>query len=178
MFARVRVEHELHERSLQARQVPLHHDEPCARDLARGFEIELAESFAELDMVARLEAELAWFAPLAHLGVVVLAVAGRNAVGQQVRQAEFDVAQPRLHFLQRRLVRLEPIAEILDRCEQRLDVLALRFRLADIPGAGITFALQLLGLDLQRLAAFLECQVGVGVEFEAASREIRGNLGG
>ena len=177
MFAGVRIEHELHERALQSRQLTLHHDKPGAGDLARGFKIELAESFAELDMVARLETELAWFAPLTNLGIVVLAIAGRDVVGQEVRQAEFDVAQPHLHFLQRRLVRLEPVAEILDRCEQRLDVLALCFRLADSFGTRITLALQLLGLDLQRLAAFLECQIGVSVKLEASARKIRGHLG-
>ena len=177
VFAGVRVEHELDERALQPCELSFHHDEAGAGDLARGFEVELAEAFAKLDMVARCEIALRRLAPRAHFGIVVLAIPGRDVVGEQVRQSQLDVAQALLNLLQGCLARLEPVAEILNSGKQRRDILALRLRLADALRARIALALQLLGLDLNCLAAFLQGQVRVGIELEAAAREIRGNFG-
>ena len=70
----------------------------------------------------------------------------------------------------------QPITEVLHCCKQGLYVFALRFRLADVLGACVALALQLLGLDLQRLAPLLEGQVAGGIERESATCEIGSHL--
>ncbi len=127
-------------------------------------------------MVACREIGLYRLAPCADFGIVVFTVPGRDIIRHQVRQAQLDVAQLTLYLLQCLLTGLEPVPEVFHGREQRLDILALGFRLADTLGARIALALQLLGFDLQRLAALLECQVGVGIKLEAAARQVCGHV--
>ena len=143
----------------------------------RAPEILLAERLAQLDVVACRESELSGLAPAADFPVVVLGRPVGHVVGQQVGQPEFDVAELALHCLQRLLTRLEAFAEVLYGREQRLNVLALGLGLADAPRARVALVLQRLGLDLQGLAALVEREVGVGVEYEAASGQVGCNIG-
>ena len=91
MLARVQVDHELAERALQPRQRTAQHDEARAGDLRRGGEVHHAERLAQLEMLLRLEAEIARLAVLLQhdVGGLVRTVGhvGIEHVGQAFEHA-------------------------------------------------------------------------------------------
>ena len=102
-----------------------------------------------LDVVPRFETGIGRLAPAPHFRVVLFGVAGRHVVRDQVWQAQLNVAQLRLDFLQLAVARFETFAQLFDGSQEGLDVLALRFRLADTLGIRVALVLQSLRLDLQ-----------------------------
>ena len=59
MFADMRIEHELNQRSLQSRQCAAHDCETRTRDLARAVEIQQTQAFTQIDMIFHLKVEFA-----------------------------------------------------------------------------------------------------------------------
>ena len=94
---------------MQPRELRTHHHEARAGNAARRFEIQSAERFAQLDVIPRLEVELARLAPAAHFDVGLLIAPFRHRLVQQVRQAHLPLIELRLHFGEL-LVRRPPVA--------------------------------------------------------------------
>ena len=69
------------------------------------------------------------------------------------------------------------LAEFLADDQQRRNVLALGFRLADALGVGIARGTHFVRSDLRRLATILERLEALDVEREATAREVRGDGG-
>ena len=99
-------------------------------------------------MIQRLEVELTWLTPAAHLQVRRLIGAIRDVVEQQVGQAQLDLLQLRLHLAQLRLGGRQLVTEVLYGSQQGLDILALRFRFADLLRTRISLVSKRLDLDL------------------------------
>ena len=74
----VHVEHELRERAMQPRHRAAQR-EARAGELGRGLEIQAAERFADVDVIARRNVERARRAPASHLDVVFFRLPDRNA---------------------------------------------------------------------------------------------------
>jgi hypothetical protein len=68
------------------------------------------------------------------------------------------------------------LTEVLDGGEQWRNVLPLRLGLANAFRARVAFVLQSLRVDLQRLAPLFERKIAIGVEAEASTGEIGGNV--
>jgi hypothetical protein len=178
MLARVGIQHQLDQGALQARERPSHDSEPRTRNAAGRLEVEKTEILTQIDMVLRLETQSGGLSPAPHLGIIRLRRADGHVIGQQVRQAQLYVIQLRLNFLKRGLVTLQLVAQVLDRSQQWLDILALRFRFANALGAAVALAAQRLCFHLQRFTALLERKVVPGVKCESASSKIPSNLCG
>ena len=162
MLVGVQIEHELPERAFQPRQAFFQHDETRARQFRRGFEIHLAERFAEFEMLLgwvreRIVALRAEFMML-HIAVLVV------AVGHLV---ERQIGNPRQRFFKflRGLLLLGLKGRY--RCFQRRDLghqgLRLRFvlglfGLADFLGGRVAARLGLFERDDRRAPASVDAQ--------------------
>ena len=149
MLAGVRVEHELRQCALHARDRARQHGEARRGETRARLEIDAAQQLTEVDVVTRLEVERARLAPAPDLDVVVLAGAVGHRVVGQVGQAEHERLEFALDRLQAFLARLELLAELGDRLAFRLDVLAPRLGRANRLAAPVALGLQALGLGLQ-----------------------------
>ncbi len=94
VLAGVQVEHELRERAMQVRDLC----RACTTKRAPEMRPAASKSsppqvLAELDVIARLEAERARLAPAAHLDVRTLVAAVRHRFVQQVRQSELPALE-------------------------------------------------------------------------------------
>ena len=85
MLARVQIEHQLRDCSMQARDRALQHDEASTRELRGGIEIDEPELLAERDVIERLERELRRISPPSYLDVRRGVRAFGNRLVQQVR---------------------------------------------------------------------------------------------
>lgn len=126
VLQRVRVDHELRERAVQACNRAAQHREACAGELRAGFEIE-TERRADVDVILHREVELARRAPAAHLDVVGFVFADRHAFVRDVRHAQHQVGQARLDLAELGLRRLHLVADAADFGHHGRRVLALPF---------------------------------------------------
>jgi hypothetical protein len=136
-----------------------------------GFEVDLAVEGAEIHMVARGEGELARRAPSAHFHVVGFAHPRRHRFMRDIGYMRQKILELKLERFQRLLAFAEPIAQIRDRGQQRLDIFTARFRLAYRFALGVAFGLQGLGVDLQLFTPGFEGLISLEVELEAAGGE-------
>ena len=90
MLGGVHVEHELHQRAVEPRAVPLEHDEARAADLRGTLEVENVEPRADLDVIVRIEVKRWLVAPNTHLDVVVFGETIRRVRMRKVRQVQQD----------------------------------------------------------------------------------------
>ena len=60
MLGRVQIEHELPERALEPREATLQHHEACAGELGGGLKVHLAKTLAEIEMLLRRKAIMAF----------------------------------------------------------------------------------------------------------------------
>src|SRR5882724_2727650 len=98
MLARMQVEHEIGECSLQSRsQIPIH-SETRACEFYRALHIKYAELLAELPMRFRREIELWRSAPTANFYIIFRAFAWRDGIAWQVGDSRHDLLQPLLKF--------------------------------------------------------------------------------
>ena len=94
MMVRVQIEHELHQRAFQPRELALQHDEPRARHARRRLEVHQAERLADIEM-------LFWIgddglrSPLAHDDVAMFVRAFRHLGQRRIR----DLQQRRVEHL-------------------------------------------------------------------------------
>ena len=96
MLARVRVEHELHERALEPGTLTQQECEPRARDPRRPLEVHDAERLTEVVVGARREAEVRFGPPLPLDHVVGLRLADRHGLVEKVGDAQEQVIEPAL----------------------------------------------------------------------------------
>ena len=176
VLAGMHVQHELHQRAMQTRNGPVQRHEAAAGQPARELEVDAAEHRAEIDVILRLEIERRRLAPAALLAIVLLALADRHALVNEIWDAERDVVDPRLDRVEPRLGGLELLAELAHLGDQRRDVLARRLGLADRLGARVALVLQRLGAYLHFLALALERLDARHVERVAARGETLGGL--
>ena len=87
MLARVRIEHEIHQRAFQARAQPAVHREPRGRDLRRAFQVQDAEFGTKIPMRLGREVERARRAPAVDLDVILGAAPHGNRLVRKVRHA-------------------------------------------------------------------------------------------
>src|SRR5262249_48846788 len=78
MLARVHIEHELSERTLEPCEAALQHHEARARQLRGGLEIHLPEPLAKIEMLLRREAIIALGAEAVMLDVAAWVLAVRH----------------------------------------------------------------------------------------------------
>ncbi len=173
MLGGVCVEHELGDRAVQARDLAFHHDEARAGEFRGGIEVEAAETGADVDVVLRLEAELARLAPAALLDRVLGPAADRDARVRKVGDERDELGQLLLHGGVLRFHLLQLLAELgaLPHQRCRLRFVLLRLGLPDLPGEGIALGLQLLGGALDPPARLLERPEAGDVEGVATRRE-------
>ena len=94
----MQIEHEVHERTLEAgTEVPVD-GESRAGDLGRPFEIEDPEALSQFPVRLGSEIELRWCAPAANLDVVIRTMANWDTGVWKIWDARQDVAQPRVRF--------------------------------------------------------------------------------
>ena len=173
VLAGVQIQHELDQGPVQAGDAGIHDREAGTGDLRRRFEVELAEGFAHVHVVAGFEIELAGRAPAAQLHVVVLVAAvGRLRVGQ-VGQAAEQFVQFLLHQRQFLFGHLELFAQGRDLGQDGAGILPFGLGLADGLRAGLAFVLQVLHPHLQGLALFVQGAEAVHVEVEAPPGQLR-----
>jgi hypothetical protein len=110
VLLRVRVEHQLRERAMQAGEIATQEREPRPGQLGRRREIDHAERFAKIGVILGLEIERARRATAAHFDVVVGGPAFRRRWMSDVRQFEQEIAQLRLHALELALEVLQLVA--------------------------------------------------------------------
>ena len=78
------IEHELAERAFEPRQAFFQNDKTRAGEFRRGFEIHLAERFAEIEMLLRCERIIAFCPKTMTLDVVVCILAVGHVVERQI----------------------------------------------------------------------------------------------
>src|SRR5690606_27898340 len=124
------------------------------------------ERFADLDVILRLEIELARLTPSPSLDVAGLVLAVGHAVVQEIRQSERNLLELPLDERQLRFDALQLGAGRLRLLQQRRDVLALRLGPADRLRMDVAFVAQLVGAYLPFLARLLELGQARNVEYE------------
>jgi hypothetical protein len=155
MLFGLHVEHELGERAVQTRRLAAQEGEARARQPRAGVEVH-AERRAEIDMVARREAELTGCTPAADLDVRLLVDAERHAVVRQVRHRHQQRVELGLDHVEPLGRRLQLVADAAHFGHHRRAVFTLRLQLADLLGQAVAPRLQLLGAGLQGLALGFE----------------------
>ena len=150
------VEHELRKRPVHARNLVLQHHKAGAGEFRRRIEIDLPEARAKVDVVFRLEIELARLTDAPNLGVVVGRFADWYAGVRQIRNYSKKPVEFRLRFFQLLLECFELVCLRRDFRHQRRGVFTLGFRLPHLLGELVAFCLQLLGLCLHRFAVGLQ----------------------
>jgi hypothetical protein len=176
VFSGVDIEHELDQRPLQPRQGAGEGDEARARHLGRAIEVHPAVARPEIDVIPRLEIELRRRPPTPFLAVIGGVAPLGDIGGRQIGQAQTDVGQLVLDCAQARLGGLEPLTQIGDLGQERREVLALGLGAPDRLGAGVARVLELLDLDLERLALGLQGLNPRGVEHQTAPGQLLGDL--
>jgi hypothetical protein len=176
VVARLYVEHELRDGAMQPCHAALQHREARPRKFHRGLEVE-PQRLAHVHMVLHREVELARRAPAAHLDVVVARLAFGHLGARDVRDAAQELVQPVLQGRERRLVRLQLVADAAHFREHGRGVLTLALEHAHLLRERIALALQLLGARLELLALVLERAEPRLVEVEAAAFQARDGRG-
>ena len=176
MLARVQIEHELGERTMQPREPARQHREPRTGDPPGGFEIEPTEDFAERHVIARFEVKALRAPPNAALrhspthrcpsGTLACSRLGNPS--RICSSCACTSAEPQLDGLQL-------AAQRIGACQERGDVLPCSLRLADRLGLRVALVAQAVGFDLQLLALLLQGGECREVEREPATREVRGD---
>ncbi len=174
VLLRVRVDHELREGAVQARDRAAQHREARTGELRARLEIE-AERRADVDVILHLEVELARRAPAAHLDVVGLVLADRHAFVRDVRHAQHQVGQARLDLAELGFRRLHVVADPADFGHHGRRVLALPLHRADLLRQAVAARLELFGVGLDRAAFRFECGERGDVEGVAAIGEALGD---
>ena len=88
----VQIQHELGQRTVQMGNLAFHHHEARTGQLNRGRKVQTRVHFAQRDVIAHLEVELARRTPAFHFNVVVLVFADRHAVVRNVRDRQRNIA--------------------------------------------------------------------------------------
>src|SRR5687768_15007249 len=96
MLACLNVEHEIYQRTFEARTSAVQNCEPCGCDLRRAFEIEDAECCSEIDMVLRLEIKLRWCAPATNFSIRRFIFTNGHACVRSVGQRREQIVHARL----------------------------------------------------------------------------------
>ncbi len=174
VMLRVRVDHELSQRTMQPRNLAAQHREARARELRAGLEVE-PERRADIDVILHLEFELARRAPAAHFHVFGFVLAHRHAFVRQVRHAEQQVRQTLLDIVEPGRRRLHLVADTTHFSHHRRGVLALAFQRADLFRQTVAARLHLFGTGLGVAAFRFERGEGRHVEGIAAVGEALGD---
>ena len=114
MLARVDIEHELRERTMQSREVTAQKRKTCAGQLCSSRKIEKPERFPEVDMILDRKVEASRLAGAAHFGVVQTVRPDRRRWMREIRELQQKVAQCLLHACQLGLQSLELATESAD----------------------------------------------------------------
>ncbi len=174
VLAGVRIQHELRQRPMQARDTALHHGEARTGQLGRNVEFQ-PQRGADIDMVLGLEIEAARRADLAHFNVRRLIVADRHRFVRQVRQRQHEIAERGLHLVQLLRRCLQLIADAAHFGHHRRGILALALQHADLFGQAVAPPLQFFGAGLDLLALRFQRIEGGDVQFELARRQAGGD---
>ena len=177
MFSGMRVEHELRQCPMQSRQAAAQNREARSGKLGRRLGIQQAVALAQRDMVQGLEIKRGNIAPAANLLVGRLIFADRHVIRGDIRHIQMPGQLLITHFAKLALGRVQLLAQLLDLLQQRLNVLAPGFRLADGLGAGIALILQFLNLLLQGFAPAFQFGVARGIQDIAAVEQAGGHSG-
>ena len=172
---RVRVEHVLRQRAVQAGDAALHDGEARAGQLGGDFEVE-PEFGADVDVILDFKIEGWRRADLAHFDVAALVDADRHRRVRQVRHRCHEGGQLGLHFRQRRLVGLELVAQASHFGHHGGGVFAFALEHADLLGQRVALALQVFGAGLDRLAFGFEGVEGGHVEHIFAACQAGGDI--
>ncbi|CRD57893.1 hypothetical protein BN126330174 [Stenotrophomonas thermophila] len=179
VLAGMQVDHELGQRTVQARDRAAQHGEARTGQLGRGLAVQPAIAGAQFDVVEHLEVELARGTPARLLDVVALIGTGRHVISRQVRDAHRDRFDLLAQFVQRHFRGLQLVGEGSNLGHDGRNVLALGLGLADGLGTAVAQALQFLGPHLDALAISLQGLQGRHVELEAAAgAQAFGEVGG
>ena len=140
----MQVEHELRQRALEPRQLPVEDDEARPRHARRALEVHLSEAFADLEMGARGKGEGARRADALHFYIAgFVGAVGRLGSGG-VGQAAHGFGQPGFEGAPERLALAQTVAEGGDLGHGAGGVLAPGLRGADALRGGVAPGAQLL----------------------------------
>ncbi len=155
MLLGLHVQHQLRKRTVQARDLPLHHSKTGASELDAHLEIQ-AQGCADIHMVFDRKVHTARRAPAAHFDVVVLIGAHRHRCMRQIGNRQQQSLQFCLNGFQ---PHGRSIQLALDGTNLRHDGVggfALGFELADQLARRIAFGLQFFSAHLDGLALGLQ----------------------
>lgn len=150
--ARMRIEIEIDNRTLQPRAETLIEVEARAADLGGGFGVEDAEVAPEVPMRLRLEAELRRLAAAADFGVLAVVLPDGDARIRQVGDGEQDVLQLLFDLCLTRVVLLNAAGDGLQLLKNSRNVLPRLLEGGDFLIFGILSGLLLLVVRYQRTA--------------------------
>ena len=171
VLARVQVEHEIDEGALEAGARAGVDGEPRPGDLRGPLEVEDPEAGSDLPVRQRLEVELPWLAPAAHLDVVLRGFPPRHALVRDVRDGQEPLLEGRIDRGHLRVELLDPIAEPPHLVDERRGVLLVLLEGGDLLGSLVAPGLQRLDLAQHLAARFVEAVEFVEADLRAAVAE-------
>ena len=166
----VRVEHELRERAMQARQRAFHHDEAGAGKLRRRLEVEHAETRTDVDMILRREIEFARLTPAAILRVLFRRAPSRNRFVREIGNDANEFVELALNLRELFFGRLEGRLEPFRFLHPFRYVLFLRLGLPDLLCKPVAIRLRAFHGLLQLLATSVESLEPGYIEYVSPSR--------
>ncbi|MNV17527.1 hypothetical protein D3C71_1083190 [compost metagenome] len=175
----VQVEHELAQRTVQARDLAAQHGETRAGQLGSGLRIQAAVAGAQLDVIQHREIERARGAPAQLLDVLAFILAGRHIGRRQVGDAHRQHVDLFAQHVQLDFRGFQFIGERGHFGHDRRHVLALGLGKTNRLGAAVAQTLQFLGTHLDALAIGLKGFEGGHVKLIAARfTQALGKFGG
>ncbi len=168
MFLRVRIEHELGNRAMHARQTAFHDGKARAGDFRRHVKVEQLEALTEIDVIFGRKVERARRADFAHFHVIVSRFSCRHRDVRHIRYITQEAIHFFLDFFEFLLERFELVRLRIDFGDQRRGIFLFCFGLPDLLGQLISARLQVLRLHLNRLAACLDAFKGRRIKRQTA----------
>ena len=176
VFQRVRIEHELRQRAVQAGDLTFHDGKARAGEFRAAFEIQ-AQRFAQIDMVFDFKVKFARGADFADFDVFSFVFTNRHAFVRQVGNAQQPCVQFFLNSIQIGGGLLQigfDLGDLIHGC-LRLFVFALSFQCADLFGNAVARGLQFFGFHLDGFALLFQGIETCGIKLVTALRQTFGD---
>ena len=171
MLARVDIQHEVDQRPLQLGPQPDVHGEPCARYLGRPLHIQNVQCRPQVPVRLRREVKLRRRSPAADFHVILAASAHRNRLVRNIRDAQQNLIERRVHRLQLFIQRGDGVANLAHLPLAVGRVLTGLAKLRDFGALRVSQSLQLLGFGDGAAALSIQRRKFLSLQFEAAGRQ-------
>ncbi|MNN36636.1 hypothetical protein D3C81_1505390 [compost metagenome] len=170
----MRIQHELRQCAMQARDAAFHDREARTGDLGRHIEIQ-AERSADIDVVADFKIKSTRRTDFAQFDIAGFVRTDRHRFMRQVGDSQHEFADLRLDHIEARRRCFQLIADTGHFRHDCGGVFALAFQGADLLGQRIALVLQIFGAGLDLFALRFQCIEGGDVELELATGQASRN---